>query len=202
MFAAMFHDGPMRDDIHKKVPCPPAVKRWVRCNVNDADRMSGRGYEAFLDCLRDIGRRELTPAFVRNLGQQCARPADLLGPLADVASPRDLGGRGGPAETETLTEAKRLLHSGMARTEVPQAAIACMLANRAQAYIRATAAELSARDSKTPVVLASMHSDAARVDYRQLAESVCNGEVYERRGKASSLDMDADLRAPAEGGRR
>jgi hypothetical protein len=191
----------MRDDIHKKVPRPPAVQRWVRSTHNDADRQTGRAFDAFVECQRDTGRRDFSPTFVRNLVDQCARPNNLLGPLSDVLTPRDLGGRGGPAEMETLSEAKRLLASGMASQDVPRAAIQSVLENRAQADIRATEAVLPPRDRKTPVMLASMNADASRADYRAIAESVCNGEVHERRGKVSKLDIDADLRVPTKGNR-
>ncbi len=191
----------MRDDIHKKVPRPRSVQNWVRLTQNDADRGAGRPYDAFVECQRDSARRELSKTFVQNLIEQCSRAATLLGPLGDVVSPRDLGGRGGPAEMEVLSEAKRLIAGG-ARADAPLMAIQNFMEGRAQADIRATAAVLPPRDKKTPVMLESMHADAARANYRSLAESVCSGEVYERRGKRTSLDVDADLRVPAKGDTR
>lgn len=191
----------MRDDIHKKVPRPRSVQTWVRLTQNDADRGVGRPFEAFVECQRDSARRELSKTFVQNLVEQCSRAKTLLGPLGDVISPRDLGGRGGPAEMEVLSEAKRLIANG-AGADTPRLAIQTFLEGRAQADIRATAAVLPPRDRKTPVMLESMHADAARADYRGIAGSVCSGEVYERRGKRAGLDIDADLRTPGKGGPR
>ena len=191
----------MRDDIHKTVPRPRSVQNWVRLTQNDADRGAGRPYDAFIECQRDSARRELSKTFVQNLNEQSARAATLLGPLGDVVSPRDLGGRGGPAEMEVLTETKRLIAGGFGAA-APRMAIQNFMEGRAQADIRATAAVLPPRDRKTPVMLESMHADAARADYRSIAESVCSGEVYERRGKRAALDIDADLRMPAKGGSR
>jgi hypothetical protein len=190
----------MRDDIHKTVPRPPAVQRWVRLTVNDADRLADRGFDGLQAAMRDMCRRELSPSFVQELRKALSGASGLFGPLSDAASPRDLHGRGGPAEWEVLNEAKRLIAKGVQSQSVARRAIEAAIGNRADADIRVTAAVLPRWDKKTSVVLESMKSDARRMDYGALAESVCNGQVYEpprRHGRA--LDLDTDLRG---GGRR
>ena len=129
----------MRDDIHKSVPRPPAIQRWVRFNVNDADRLAGRGVGALEDAMGDTCRRELGPDFVRGLIKALTAPTQLFGTLDDAASPRDLGGRGGPTEWEVLTEAKRLSASGTRPEAVAQAAIAAVMKSRVEADIRVSA---------------------------------------------------------------
>lgn len=75
-----------------------------------------------------------------------------------------------------------------------------MMRSRADADIRATAAVLPRGDAKTPVVLEAMRDNARRVDYSALAETVCNGDVYEvRRGTRSTIDLDGDLRGAISG---
>lgn len=190
----------MRDDIHKRVPRPPAVQRWVRLTVNDADRLADRGVDALQSATVDVCRRELSRAFVQELNKALNGPSGLFGHLADAASPRDVHGRGGPAEWEVLNEAKRLLAIGIHPQSVGQRAIEMTLRNRVDADIRVTAAVLPRQDKKTAIVLESMKSDARRLDFQALAESVCRGEVYERpRRRGRALDLDEDLRG---GGRR
>lgn len=184
----------MRDDIHKTVPRPPAVQRWIRLAVNDADRLADRGFDGLQMAMRDTCRRELSPSFVQELHKALSGPSGLFGHLSDAASPRDLQGRGGPVEWEVLSEAKRLVAVGAQPQSVAQRAIETAMRNRADADIRVTAAVLPRRDKKTPVVLESMKSDASRMDYRALAESVCSGQVYEPVRRHGRLDLDADLR--------
>ena len=186
--------GLMRDDIHKKVPRPPKVQRWVRLSVNDADRLAGRGFEGFQEAMRDTCRRDLSPSFVVELNKTLSGPSGLFGHLSDAASPRDLRGRGGPAEWEVLTEAKRLIATGAPPDIIAQRAVETVMKNRADADIRVTTAVLPRHDKKTAVVLESMKADAARMDYRALAESVCNGRIFERPNRgAGALDLDGDL---------
>jgi hypothetical protein len=192
-------DAFMRDDIHKTVPRPPAVQRWVRLAVNDADRLADRGFDGLQAAMRDTCRRELSPSFVQELHRALGGPGGLFGHLSDAVSPRDLRGRGGPAEWEVLNEAKRLIAVGGQSQSVAQRAIETVMRNRADADIRVTAAVLPRRDKKTLVVLESMKSDASRMDYGALAESVCNGQIYEPLRRHRRLDLDADLRG---GGRR
>ena len=184
----------MRDDIHKRVPRPPKVQRWVRLSVNDADRLAGRGFDGFQDAMSDMCRRDFSPSFVAELNKTLGAPSGLFGHLSDAASPRDLRGRGGPAEWEVLTEAKRLVATGVQPHLIAQRAIETIMKNRADADIRVTSAVLPRYDKKTAVVLESMKTDAARLDYRALAESVCNGQIYERPNRgARGLDLDGDL---------
>jgi hypothetical protein len=184
----------MRDDIHKRVPRPPKVQRWVRLSANDADRLAGRGFVGFQDAMRDTCRRDLSPGFIVELNKALSGPSGLFGHLSDAASPRDLRGRGGPAEWEVLTEAKRLVATGVQPQVIMQRAIETAMKNRADADIRVTTAVLPRYDKKSAVVLESMKSDAARMDYRALAESVCNGQIYERPNRgAGVLDLDGDL---------
>jgi hypothetical protein len=185
----------MRDDIHKRVPRPPAVQRWVRLSVNDADREGGRSFDGLQAAAEDTCKREIGKGFVQNLLTALNRPDHLFAPLSDVISPRDLNGRGGPAEAEVITECKRLMASGVSPQAAGAQAIETTMRNRIAADIRVTAATLPQRDRKTPVVLDSMRADAQRLNYRALAESVCNGQIYEaRRRVAPAIDLDSDLR--------
>jgi hypothetical protein len=191
----------MRDDIHKRVPRPFRVQQWVRLSVNDADREAGRSFNGLEAAAGDACRREFGKNFVQNFLEALNRGDQLFAPLSDVASPRDLSGRGSPAESETITEAKRLIAMGVSRQSVGVQAIETTMRNRVAADIRVTAATLPARDPKTPVVLDNMRADAQRLDYRALAERVCNGQVHEtRRSNTQSFDVDVDLRG--SGGRR
>lgn len=193
----------MRDDIHKRVPKPPAVQKWVRLSVNDADRRTDRPFDALQDAMRDTCRRELSPTFVGALVQALNAPAELFGHLNDAASPRDLGGRGGTAEWEVLSEAKRLIAKGTQPQLTAHAAIASVMKTRVDADIRVTAAVFPRRDIKTPVVLDSMKADARRVDFHAFADSVCNGQVYEPRSRARpAIDLDGDMRGTRSGGGR
>lgn len=193
----------MRDDIHKKVPRPPSIQRWVRMAVNDADRLADRPFEALRTAQADTCRREISPAFVRELTHVLNASPGLFGYLDSAMTPRDLSGRGGPAEMEILSEAKRLVACGMSPSSVAHSAIASTMRNRAEADIRATAAVLPRGDAKTPVVLDAMRENARRVDYGALAELVCNGAVYEiRTGGRQTIDMDGDLRGAFPGGAR
>ncbi|MDF0522193.1 hypothetical protein GPL17_35955 [Bradyrhizobium yuanmingense] len=185
----------MRDDIHKKVPRPPKVQRWVRLSVNDADRLAGRGFDGFQDAMHDACRRDLGAGFIAELKKALNGPGGLFGHLSDAASPRDLRGRGGPAEWEVLTEAKRLVATGVSPQTIAQRAVETVMKNRADADIRVTAAVLPRYDKKTAVLLESMKSDARRMDYKALAASVCSGQIYERSNRsAGALDLDGDLR--------
>jgi hypothetical protein len=190
----------MRDDIHKSVPRPSAVQRWVRLSVNDADRVADRPFDGLQNAMRDACRREIKPDFVRELNKALNGPAQLFGLLSDVGSPRDLNGRGGPAEWEILGEAKRLCAKGVKPSDITQAAIASVMRNRIEADIRVTEAVLPRFDRKTPIVLDSMRSDAKRTDFSTFAESVCNGQAYEVRKPDRSLDLDGDM-LPSRGRR-
>jgi hypothetical protein len=130
-------------------------------------------------------------------------PMQLFGTLDDAASPRDLGGRGGPAEWDVLTEAKRLSASGTPREAIAQAAIAAVMKTRVEADIRVSAAVFPRYDKKTPVVLDSMKEDAQRIDYGNFANAVCNGQAYESRKRSrEKVDLDGDMRIPGAGAGR
>jgi hypothetical protein len=128
----------MRDDIHKKVPRPYRVQKWVKCAINDADREHGRSLSALDDAIVDACRREISDAFRRELVKALQAPG-LFGPLGNVHSPRDLGSIGGHLEGEILSETKRLLACGHAPSTAAQAALAGVLKARVEADIRATA---------------------------------------------------------------
>src|SRR3546814_11636917 len=73
----------MRDDIHKKVPRPPAVQKWVRNAVNDADRAADRSFGALGDAILDFVKREISSKFVAALCHELSKPAELFQPLLE-----------------------------------------------------------------------------------------------------------------------
>src|SRR3546814_20109556 len=97
----------MRDDIHKKVPRPPAVQKWVRNAVNDADRAADRSFGALGDAILDFVKREISSKFVAALCHELSKPPELFQPLLDATSPRYLNWRCWPVECELLPSAKR-----------------------------------------------------------------------------------------------
>ncbi len=184
----------MRDDIHKRVPRPPATQRWVRMAVNDADRTAGRSFEACEGTLRDTCKRKISQDFVRGLQGALNKPAELFEPLANVLTPRDVGGRGGHLEMEALSECRRLLDGGAAPEIAVSESIAAVMKNRSLADIRATQAVLPHRDPKSSVVLDSMKSDVSRINFKTLADSVCSGQLYEPRPRGRRMiDLDGDM---------
>ncbi len=191
----------MRDDIHKKVPRPPSIQRWVRLSVSDADRLAGRPFDALNRAQLDACRREIAPAFIREFVAELNSTPGLFGHLASAHSPRDLGGQGGPLEMDILSEAKRLVAMRLPPMTVAALAIANVMELRAQADIRAAAAVFPVRDPKSVVVLNSMRDDVRRADFRGLGESVVNGAVFQPgRRSRQSFDLDGDLRVGAMGG--
>lgn len=170
----MFHATlRMRDDIHKYVPRPPAVRRWVQHCVSDADCLNGRSLEALNDSMRDACARELPSKFIRGMQGELSGQSGLFAPLETVTSIRQVGGSGRPLEVEVLSEARRLLALGAPGERVLIDAIAVALAGRCEADIRATKPVLPANDRKTPLVLNQMRDDVARVDFLAHAESLC-----------------------------
>jgi len=193
----------MRDDIHKRVARPPSIQRWVRMTVSDADRLSGRAAMALDEAMRDNCRREISAAFIREATRLLNEEPGFFSPLHLVRSSRDLSGSGEPLERQVLNEAKRLCAiGGVVSAQILEIAIANSLHSRNQADIRATAAVLPVRDTKSTVVLSHMQSDASAADARAIAREVCeNGRVAAPARGRQRLDADEDLLGGAALGR-
>jgi hypothetical protein len=188
-------DDSMRDDIHKKVPRPYRVQQWVKRSVNDADRLNGRALEALNDAIRDYCNREISPSFRLGMKRKLESAPSLFGPLSDVDSPRDVGGRGGPLEADALSETKRLIASGQAPQVAFEQAVARVCQERVQADIRATEpALLKTRDPKAKTVLSHMQGDASKAAYAEIAREVCDGGSRVPQNRAQrKLSADEDL---------
>jgi hypothetical protein len=182
----------MRDDIHKKVPRPPSVQKWVKRAVNDADREHGRSLPALDDAIADTCRRGISQAFRRNLLRELRASPNLFGPIENVNSPRDLGSVGGHLEAEFLSETKRLLACGHSIDSAPVSALAGVLRARVQADIRAaTPVLLATLDPKARIILDRMHRDAAAVDCEKHARTVLSQESVSQ--TRQRVDADEDM---------
>lgn len=192
----------MRDDIHKKVPRPRSVQRWVKRAINDADREHGRSLIALEDAIADTCRREISNDFRRGLLRRLREPG-LLAPLGDVHSPRDLGSTGGHLENDILSDAKRFLASGLSPERSTEAALAGALKRRVESDIRATAPVLiGTKDPKARAVLEQMRRDATSADYQKHVRLVLGTESQAARPIRSNLDPDEDMRSSTFVGER
>lgn len=167
----------MRDDIHKRVPRPPCVQRWVKLSVNDADRANGRSIEALRASIQNTCGREISSSFLQGIRAELSGASGMFKPLEMAGSARQVGGRGGHLETEVFNEVKRLLGRGDRGDGALVNALAGALENRCQADIRATQAVLPPRDPKTGIVLRQMRKDAANVNFVEAAQKLCIGEA-------------------------
>ena len=184
----------MRDDIHKRVARPPSVQRWVRCAVNEADRKADRSIEALKLSIVDSCRRDLSKQFVQALTNEMARPREFFARLSNAPSPRDLGGRGGPLEFEVLSEAKRLIASGIEPKLVVARAVEHGIQWRCEADIREAAAVFPNRDTEAVSALSQMRHDLSRVGISDLATSVCDSSIYSQPlTSRSRVDLDENM---------
>jgi hypothetical protein len=184
----------MRDDIHKYVPRPPAVRRWIQRCVSDAERRNGRSFAALSDLVGDACASELPRKFIEGMQRELSGGSGLFSALETVTSIRQVGGNGRPLELEVLSETQRQLALGTSPESALVEAITVALDGRCQADIRATKPVLPVNDRKTPVVLAQMRDDAARFDFRGHAEALCAGQSPPKAAIADGGDLaEVDL---------
>ena len=160
----------MRDDIHKRVPRPPKVQRWVQCALRGADRISGQTLVALEDAVRDVCRSDISPRFVNEL-IECMETlrAELFGRLDESASSKELNGRGSPMEQRILSECQRLASSG-GNTQLVIHVIAAALKDRSKADVRAAEPVLlPTREQDAYRAIDQMKADVEKLDYRNIA---------------------------------
>lgn len=194
----------MRDDIHKRVPRPPKVQRWVQLALREADRLSGRSLEALEDAARHTARTEISGSFLRGLGQLMENnPSDLFGALGGIQSPREIGGRGSDMERRILGDCQRAALSSTPPQDAIVQAIADALRDSSHADIRAAEPVLlPTRDPEARRAIDQMKLDARVLDYHALAEECAGVRTREPR-RPASISPEENLLAPQnrEGGR-
>lgn len=184
----------MRDDIHKRVPRPRKVQRWVQLALREADRLSGRTVGALEDAVREVARQEISDGFLRGLRRHAeSDTTDLFGILGGAQGPRDLGGEGGPMERAILTDCQRTAAAGRDLKEAMIEAVGYALQERSRANIRAAEPVLlPTREPDAFNAIDQMKSDIGRVDYRAIARERLG--LAERQPRAeSTLSADEDL---------
>ncbi len=192
----------MRDDIHKHVPRPPKVRRWVQRALREADRLADRSVGALEDAVRDACKSEISGGFLRGLQRYMdIDQANLFGVLGGVQSPRELGGNGSPMERTILSDCQRLTASGRSLREAAQDAIADALRERSHADIRAAEPVLlPTRGPEAYRAIDQMKADVGKLDYRAIAAERLGLQARQPRS-APALSPDENLLGPSGGGR-
>ena len=188
----------MRDDVHKSVPRPREVRRWVRRALRDADRLHGRSRDALEDAVRHVCSREVSGRFLEGLkGRVLGAEADLFGVIAGVQSPRELGGTGSPLERQVLSDCQRAIATGVVGREALIDALAKSLVERSRADVRAAEPVLLPEGCRHGIT--QMTADIATLDYRGIAaERLGLAEPAERK-TAGKISADEDLLARQPG---
>ncbi len=184
----------MRDDIHKRVPRPRKVQRWVQFALREADRLNGRTLGALEDAQREVSRQEISDSFLRGLRRQAeSETTDLFGLLGGVQSPRDIGGAGGPVERFILAECQRAVASGRELRDALPDALADALKERARADIRAAEPVLlPTQETEAFKAIEQMKEDVERVNLRAIARERLG--LAEREPRAiATVSADEDL---------
>lgn len=184
----------MRDDIHKRVPRPPKVQRWVRLALREADRLADRSVGALEDAVRDACKSEISGGFLRGLQRYMdIDQTDLFGALGGVQSPRELGGDGSPMERAILSDCQRLTASGRSLQEAAQEALGDALRERSRADIRAAEPVLlPTRDPEAYRAIDQMKADVGKLDYRAIAAERLGLQERQPRS-APALSPDENL---------
>ena len=184
----------MRDDIHKRVRRPPAVRRWLKYALRPADRRQGRSQEALEDAVRQVCRREVSDRFLEGLKERVlGGRADLFGAIASVQSPRELGGSGSPLERQVLSDCQRAISAGVAGREALIVALAKPLVERSRADVRAAEPVLVPEGGRHGIT--QMNADIAALNYRGIAaERLGLAESAERK-TVGIISADEDLLA-------
>lgn len=181
----------MRDDLHKRVPAPPKIQRWVRLACRPADR--DRSADALQEAATDFAQHELSKAFIANLRSQISSGVrGLFEPLPDAASVSDIGGKGTALEQSVLSATKRLISEGFDYNGVFDRALAESVDDRVDAHLRAAEAVLRGeRDRQALTVIRQLRSDRTRLDVNSVVTSVVSRQ---QRGTPSSrLSPDENL---------
>jgi hypothetical protein len=146
----------MRDDIHKRVPRPPRVQRWVKYAARESDRLAGRSAQALKEVLVEVATRDIRASLFNQLQQG---QAEMF--TAGAAS----------TERQIRQDFDRLVATGCERDEALSRAVAWTLQRRAQAELRAAEPVLLAcNDKEARECLIQLRRDVANLDYRLLAE--------------------------------
>jgi hypothetical protein len=188
----------MRDDIHKRVPRPPKVQRWVKLALREADRLADRTAGALEDAVHDACKSEISGGLLRGLLRYMNMDqSDLFGALGGVQSPRELGGDGSPMERTILSDCQRLTASGRSLREAAQEAIADALRERSHADIRAAEPVLlPTRDPEAYRAIDQMKADVGEFNYRAIAAERLGLQERQPRS-APALSPDENLLGPS-----
>ncbi|NJM36317.1 MAG: hypothetical protein HC850_18300 [Rhodomicrobium sp.] len=180
----------MRDDIHKSVPRPREVQRWVKHATREADRLAGRSRAGLEDAVRLVCNRELSDRFIDSLRDRVLDgTGDLFGVIAGVRNPRELGGTGSHVERQVLSDCQRVVAEGRSGQEALTDALANVLTERSRADVRAAEPVLLPEGGRH--VIAQMNEDIRAVDYRAIAaERYGFKEGPDRNNNSISADED------------
>lgn len=190
----------MRDDIHKRVPRPPKIRRWVQYALREPDRLSGRSGLALEAASREVCK-EISRSFLRRLQKIIeSDKSDLFNAVGGISSPRDIGGSGSAIERRILGDCQRAATSGSATNDIILGAVANALKDRSFADIRAAEPVLlPTRDQEARNAINQMRVDVGALDYRRIAAEHMG--LQQRAPRVStSISPDEDLLAPAKNG--
>lgn len=190
----------MRDDIHKRVPRPPKVQRWVKYALREPDRLSGRSGLALEAASREVCK-EIPGSFLRELRKVIeSDKSDLFSALEGISSPRDIGGSGSAIERRILGDCQRAAASGSATNDIILGAVASALKDRSLADIRAAEPVLlPTREHEARNAINQMRVDVGALDYGRIAAEHMG--LQERGPRVStSISPDENLLAPAKNG--
>jgi hypothetical protein len=107
----------MRDDIHKSVPRPPKVQRWVKRAARESDRLAGRSAAALQEALAEMSMREIRSSLMAQV---------------ELGQAEMFGWGGTPIERQLYSDFERLAATGANRKEALCAALAGVLESRAE----------------------------------------------------------------------
>lgn len=185
----------MRDDIHKKVPRPSKVQKWIKLSLRPADRAAGRSLEALGDAMRDAFRKEVSAGFRNGLTTHLDGLPSLFSPLELVHHPRDLGGMGSFLECDILNGVKRQLAEGENLRDAIRNAGIEAAQMRADSDIRCAEPVLLANSSSNREGIAQMQRDAGDLDYGAIVGPALGIEqIAASQRPAMKLSPDEDLR--------
>ncbi|MER8446556.1 hypothetical protein NKH52_25540 [Mesorhizobium sp. M1066] len=184
----------MRDDIHKEVPRPAKIQKWIKLCLRPADRNTGRTVDALSDALRDAFRQEVTSGFRNGIVAALEGLPSLFSPLELVDHPKDLGGIGSVMECNILNCIKRRVAEGEdLRNAIWNAGIE-MAASRVDSDIRCAEPILLADSKSNRHGIAQMQNDAADVDYGSIVGAALGlGQTSGSARSGSRLSPDEDL---------
>lgn len=189
----------MRDDIHKKVPRPSKVQKWIKLCLRPADREAGRSLEALGEALRDEFHQGISPGFRNGLIAQFEGLPSLFSPLEFIHHPRDLGGIGTLLECSILNGITRRLAEGESPRDAIRNAGIDIATSRVESDIRCAEPILLGDSASNREGISQMQRDAAELNYDAIVGPALGlvSPAANQSAKSSRLSPDEDLRGGA-----